>query len=110
MKGKWGFPKGMIDPGETSAETARKEALEEAGIEGAIEGPPLGSYDYAKWGLALRATFYLMEVERCREDWPESEMRERRWCAYDEAYDLLGRDELRTMLARARDRLETGRA
>ena len=31
---RWGFPKGVIDPGETAEETGLKEAYEEAGIRG----------------------------------------------------------------------------
>src|SRR5918912_2350987 len=30
--GKWIFPKGHVDPGETTAETARREAEEETGL------------------------------------------------------------------------------
>ena len=44
----WGFPKGIIDPGETFIETALKEAHEEAGIHGHVVGEPLGTYDYNK--------------------------------------------------------------
>src|SRR5262245_1798891 len=52
-KGHWGFPKGIIDPGETPMETALKEAHEEAGLSGRIVGPLLGSYSYEKWDTTL---------------------------------------------------------
>ena len=41
-KGRWGFPKGITDPGETHVETALKEADEEAGLRGRIVGDSLG--------------------------------------------------------------------
>ena len=36
MKGKWTFPKGLVDVGYTDDEIAIKEALEEAGIRGTL--------------------------------------------------------------------------
>jgi len=107
MKGQWGFPKGMIDPGETAEATACKEAREEAGVEGEVQGTPLGSFEYEKWGLTLRATFYLLEVTRTLDEWPERAIRKRRWCGFDEARRRLARDELRELLERARERLQT---
>ena len=66
---RWGFPKGIIDPGESAVETALKEALEEAGLQGHIEGDPLGRYEYAKWGTTLEVTGLLMRVTAAEDDW-----------------------------------------
>ena len=60
--GRWGFPKGLIDPGETAPQTALKEAREEAGIVGRVVGKPLGRYSYRKWNTSLAVTVFLMEV------------------------------------------------
>jgi phosphohistidine phosphatase len=104
-KQKWGFPKGVVDPGETDVETALKESREEAGLHGEIIDPPLGEYDYAKWGTKLTVAVLLMKVARCDEEWDESEIRERRWVDPEEASALLARRVLRKFLSNAVDRL-----
>ena len=104
-KQKWGFPKGIVDPGETDVETALKESREEAGLHGEIIGAPLGQYDYFKWGARLTVAVLLMKVARCDEEWDESEIRQRRWADRDEASTLLSRRVLRELLGTAVDRL-----
>jgi len=103
---RWGFPKGIVDPGETPAQTALKEAWEEAGIDGVIEGDPLGEYTYHKWGTELEVTGLLMRVERAGEDWPEADLRQRRFCGADEAAALVDRPGVRRLLAAALERIE----
>jgi len=105
-KGRWGFPKGIIDPGETAEQTALKEACEEAGLDGRIDQEPLGSYRYRKWGTELEVTVYLMEVTSADDRWDEDDFRDRRWCDAVTADQLLHRDELREMLAAAVERLD----
>jgi phosphohistidine phosphatase len=109
-RGRWGFPKGIIDPGETPEITALKEAQEEAGIHGRIEGPPLGSYRYAKWGTTLEVTTLLMHVTRVDTDWPEDDCRERRWCDAEEAWRRIERPGVRQMLEAAVARLDPAEA
>jgi len=102
-KKRWMFPKGIIDPGETYAETALKEAYEEAGLHGRIEGEPLGTYEYFKWGTTLDVTVVVMHVLACDDDWPESELRQRRWVPADEAIEVLSREDLKSFLQQAVD-------
>jgi 8-oxo-dGTP pyrophosphatase MutT (NUDIX family) len=97
------FPKGIIDPGETYAETALKEAHEEAGLHGRIVGEPLGTYEYSKWGTTLEVTVVLMEVSHCDNHWPESSLRQRRWLPASEAIEILSKEELVNLLQRAID-------
>jgi phosphohistidine phosphatase len=107
-KGTWGFPKGIIDPGETPEETALKEAEEEAGLHGQIVGDPLGQYEYRKWGTALLVTVYLMQVTAVDDDWDEAEVRERRWCPAGKARAVLRRNELRELLDAALEQIGEG--
>lgn len=100
-KGTWGFPKGIIDPGETPEKTALKEAEEEAGLHGRIVGKPLGQYQYRKWGTLLCVDVYLMQVTSEDDDWDEADLRKRAWCAADEARAAIHRQDLRELLEAA---------
>jgi len=102
---RWGFPKGIIDPGDTTVETALKESWEEAGIDGRIEGGPLGYYTYRKWGTALEVTGLLMPITHVHPNWPEADIRDRRFCTADEAVALIDREGVRQLLAEAVKRI-----
>ena len=47
---RWIIPKGVIEKDLSPAESAVKEAFEEAGIRGRVSEIPLGEYQYQKWG------------------------------------------------------------
>jgi phosphohistidine phosphatase len=99
--GKWGIPKGIVDPGETPEETALHEALEEAGLRGHLVGNPIGSYVHQKWGTAFRVVVYLMEVITEEDTWEEMDIRERSWVPPADATHLLGNHRVRPLLGRA---------
>lgn len=107
-KRRWGFPKGIIDPGENEEETALKEAVEEAGLSGEVDGPPLGSYTYSKWGRTLRVQVLLMKVQHAAERWEEQRIRERSWVSPEKALELLDRPHLRKLVREAAKRTEVG--
>ncbi len=104
-KKRWGFPKGIIDPGETPGETALKEADEEAGLTGRIRGLPLGDYCYHKWGRDLEVVVWLMEVKEAADEWDESDVRRRRWVSADDVSRVLQQDSLRPLVKTAMKRL-----
>lgn len=103
---RWGFPKGLIDPGETPELTAHKEAFEEAGLQGQIVGPELGRYHDLKCETPLEVVGYLLLVTAELPAWPEQSMRQRRWAAPREALHLLAHRGQRELLAAAVLRLE----
>jgi len=109
-RGRWGFPKGIIDPGETASQTALKEAEEEAGLKGRIVGDVLGCYAYRKWGRRLNVKVFLMEVTHVAEKWLEDEMRQRAWCTADEARGRVERAELVDILEIAITRIPRTRS
>lgn len=107
-QGRWGFPKGIIDPGHTLESAALEEAWEEAGLEGRIVGRPLGGYRYRKWNRTLDVTAVMMEVTGARETWPECDVRQRRWCNPNEARERIDRDDQRALFDEALRRLTAG--
>lgn len=75
----WTLPKGGVEPGLTAAESACREAWEEAGVSGVIAEEPLGEYRYAKWDGECAVIVFAMSVVVHHEHWPERAERERRW-------------------------------
>jgi 8-oxo-dGTP pyrophosphatase MutT (NUDIX family) len=82
---RWVVPKGCLEPGKTAGEIALQEAWEEAGLVGLLLPEPLGSYFYEKAGLTCHVTVFLLRVTEAAADWPERQMRERRWLSFPQA-------------------------
>jgi 8-oxo-dGTP pyrophosphatase MutT (NUDIX family) len=95
---RWVIPKGQIDPGHTAGEAALVEAWEEAGLVGALDAEPLGSYAYEKLGRELHVLVFRMIVTEVRDEWPERPLRTRVWVTLDEALDRIEEPGLRDLL------------
>lgn len=105
QRGNWIFPKGIVEPGDSREETAVKEAREEAGIHGTVLPNTVGAYETKKWrSHCVVHLFLLRYLEDC-DWWEESDIRERRWCNYDDALRLIKKPELRKILSQAYSRL-----
>ena len=95
--GDWIFPKGHIEIGETPEEAAGRELAEEAGVRGEPVGL-VGSLEFRSGDEEVRVTYYLFvfvsEVLR-------KEKRERRWCRYEEALNLLSHKNAADFLRKA---------
>ncbi|NIP86972.1 MAG: NUDIX domain-containing protein [Planctomycetales bacterium] len=105
-EGRWSFPKGKIDPGETATEAALKEAWEEAGLRGTLAPTPLGNFSLDKEGATLEVTAWLLEVTSCEAEWPEADRRQRRWLSAPQARQLIDRAGWRQMIEAALRQLE----
>lgn len=103
---RWGFPKGLIEPGETPEQAVYREAFEEAGLQGRIVGPAVGQYQYLKCETLLEVVGYLLLVTVELASWPEQGVRQRRWAAVEEALRLVAHTGQRELLASALQRLE----
>ena len=98
---RWVVPKGCMEPGKTAAEIALQEAWEEAGLVGVLQPEPIGSYFYEKAGFTCHVTVFLMTVTDMAEDWPEREVRERRWLSVPQALERLDDPGLRELIREA---------
>ena len=102
--GRWIFPKGLVEPGETPEETALKECLEEAGIRGHLQPGCVGTYRVRKWRHEMDVQLFLLAYDADVEPWEERDLRQRRWLSYEDAARCV-KDELRGLLTTARDNL-----
>lgn len=81
--GRWVIPKGWPSKRLKDRDAAAREAREEAGVTGKINGKPIGAYRYRKVEPAgsrlLDVTVYLLKVIREKKSWPERDQRQRTW-------------------------------
>jgi 8-oxo-dGTP pyrophosphatase MutT (NUDIX family) len=99
--GRWGLPKGPMDPDETSHSAAAREVFGEAGIRGSISDAIVGSFLYSKdsspsWFQVIAHELSVILVE---DSYPESGMRSREWFSVEEAREIVGHDDLRPLLS-----------
>jgi 8-oxo-dGTP pyrophosphatase MutT (NUDIX family) len=99
-RGGWGIPKGLIDPGHTALEAAAIEALEEAGIEGDVLTPPLGAFEYDKFGKTCHVEVFGLRVTGIHEHYHEERLRERRWFALHDAIRIAKRPQVGALIGR----------
>jgi 8-oxo-dGTP pyrophosphatase MutT (NUDIX family) len=102
--GRWILPKGWPIDGLTAPGAALQEAWEEAGVKtGTITQEPLGSYDYDKRlnggvPVAVEVKVYAVTDVRMADDYPEADVRNRRWMPPTEAAQLVDEPGLRAIL------------
>jgi len=86
----WIVPKGIIEPGLTAVQSAEKEALEEAGIEGVSNNKKLGCYTYDKWKAQCTVEVFSMQVNHIlpKSQWHES-YRKRQWVSVGAAKKMV---------------------
>jgi 8-oxo-dGTP pyrophosphatase MutT (NUDIX family) len=96
---RWIIPKGVVEPGLSAPHSARMEAEEEAGVRGRTLEPAIGSYRHSKWGGVCEIDVFLLLVEDILEEWPEANVRKRRWASCEEATRLVQQDGLKRILS-----------
>jgi len=99
-KKNWIVPKGFIEYHMSPFQSAKKEAFEEAGIKGGNTTKILGSYKVRKNGSDLLTKIYSMKVTRIFKDYPEKNLRKRKWFSVYEAAKKVDIDELATIIRR----------
>jgi 8-oxo-dGTP pyrophosphatase MutT (NUDIX family) len=97
-KKKWIIPKGFIEFNLSAFESAKKEAFEEAGVIGTNETIELGSFTITKYGGRTNIVVYSMEVEKFKDDYPEKNLRKRKWYSVEEAVETISIPEVIKMI------------
>lgn len=105
-KRRWIIPKGVIEPGMGARASARKEALEEAGVDGIVSDERVGDYVYRKWNGDCRVQVFGMMVTDVLEHWDEEHQRKRRWVSLRQAQELVDTRELKLVLRKFEHRLD----
>jgi 8-oxo-dGTP pyrophosphatase MutT (NUDIX family) len=99
-RGRWVFPKGHIETGETAAEAALREVTEEAGVR-ALPIRRLRRIEQKQDGKWISIVYFLMaHAGRAA----PLENRRTRWLGFDEAIEALDLEKSRRLL-RSADRL-----
>lgn len=102
--GRWIIPKGWGIKNLSEAETAEREAFEEAGVVGKIDSEPLGSFHYEKWlgegaSVSCHVQVFALEVDHLEKAYPEAHQRERKWFGRKGASNRIQETELRELIA-----------
>ena len=92
--GRWGIPKGALEPGITAQQSALLEAFEEAGVQGRVGDHALGVYMRHSRNILV----FPMEVQAISPNWPEEKSRQRRWFALPQAAQAVEEEALRRMI------------
>lgn len=97
--GRWVIPKGWPIGRKAPHASAAREALEEAGVVGAVGRDPIGTYSYEKRmskGVVVvcEVSVFLLEVKRQKKDWPEKGERKCCWFSPAEAAKVVQEPDL----------------
>jgi bis(5'-nucleosidyl)-tetraphosphatase len=98
----WIFPKGHIEQGESPPAAALRELAEEAGVSGTVIAP-VGVLQFPSKEGPIRAEYFLVKYQG---DVPRQDDREKRWCSYAAALDLLTFPDAKQLLRQARPLIE----
>ncbi|WP_260924939.1 DUF47 family protein [Novosphingobium sp. 9] len=101
--GRWVLPKGGLMKGLSPHAAAEAEALEEAGVLGAVCPTPLGSFRYRKRrdsGASVWADVdvFPFAVTEELDTWEEQHQRERRWFTMAQAAEAVDEEDLRALI------------
>lgn len=104
--GRWGVPKGHLEPGETTAQAAGRESFEEAGVAGTVETTPFGSFSYRKDSSPhyYHVSVHLLHVAQAELDFPEKRTRKQKWFSLDVAIRDAAQPGLKALLSRLEGR------
>lgn len=105
-KKKWIVPKGYIEFNLTAFESAKKEAFEEAGVVGSNETVEVGQFINEKKNRKELIKVYTMEVDEELDDYPEKNLRKRKWFTYEEAVEKVQNAQIKNFLRKLKESIK----
>lgn len=96
--GRWIIPKGYVEKGMSPAESAAKEAREEAGVTGKVMPVEIGRYSYRRPSGLYSVRVYPLQVELLLDRWDEMHVRQRRLVTPSEAVEMIVHKELSALV------------
>lgn len=105
-KKNWIIPKGYVEYNLTPFESAKKEAYEEAGILGSNETIEMGSFKLKKASGICTIKIYSMEVQEVLDDYPDMNVRKRKWFTPEEAIEKISIPQIIEMIKELNSKLK----
>ncbi len=96
---RWIIPKGYVEKGLSPADSAAKEAFEEAGLIGSVHHIEAGQYRYRKFGKSFSVQVFPLFIETMLDEWDEMRDRQRKLVTPIEAIEMVCHDELRQIIS-----------
>lgn len=105
--GRWVIPKGWPIRNLTPAQSAAREAYEEAGVGGQVNKKPIGAFDYPKKldnGQTETCTVEVFALEQMIQhpSWPEQGQRRMQWFSLPEAAKAVDEPKLKDIIRKFR--------
>ncbi len=103
--GRWVLPKGWPQIGKTFAQSAQREAYEEAGVRGDVAPFSIGTYTYEKHDVCdgesgdFIVDVFPMHFSHQEKNWPERGERRLDWVSVNEAAQRVEEPGLKNLLA-----------
>jgi 8-oxo-dGTP pyrophosphatase MutT (NUDIX family) len=95
---RWIIPKGHVEKGLSPADSAAKEAYEEAGLIGEVHHQKAGHFSYRKFGKRYSVQVYPLYIKTMLDKWDEMHDRQRKLVTPAEAIEMVCHDELRRII------------
>ena len=98
----WGFPKGHLEEGETEIEAAKRETLEEIGLEVIIDETKRYETNYIiRNEIDKTSVFYLAKIKSGEITKQEEEIEDIQWFDFNKAMEVITYDNLKEILGKA---------
>jgi 8-oxo-dGTP pyrophosphatase MutT (NUDIX family) len=105
-KQRWILPKGFIEFNLSPFESAKKEAYEEAGVTGSNETVEIGTFKVKRSMGFCYIKIYSMEVLEVLDDYPEKDLRKRKWFSVKDAASNISIPEVSEMILKLEDKIK----